>query len=76
MNTVTVYRSEGDRYRWRIQAGNSEIVDASTQSYVSLQACKKNMQRNGHPIPPPWQRGANSAITHDGGVTWKFSFDR
>jgi len=43
MTTIELYRNKFYRYRWRITAGNGEIIGASTQGYTRKVNMKKNL---------------------------------
>jgi uncharacterized protein YegP (UPF0339 family) len=37
--TFEVYQDESDEWRWRLKAGNSEIIATSSEGYVSKNDC-------------------------------------
>lgn len=43
MTTIELYKNRFDQYRWRITAGNGEIIGSSTQGYTSKENCMKNI---------------------------------
>jgi hypothetical protein len=42
MGTFEVYRDRSGNYRWRLRAGNGEII-ASSEGYSSRQSCLKGI---------------------------------
>ena len=42
MGTFEVYRDKSSTYRWRLRAGNGEII-ASSEGYSSRQSCVKGI---------------------------------
>lgn len=43
MTTIELYKNRFDQYRWRVTAGNGEIIGASTQGYTRKVNCIKNL---------------------------------
>ena len=41
--TVTVYKTKGGQWRWKIQAGNRRIIGASTEGYRQRTKCIANL---------------------------------
>jgi uncharacterized protein YegP (UPF0339 family) len=46
----TFYPDKRGGWRWKIQAGNNEIVDASSEAFVSEAGARENYERAGHDL--------------------------
>lgn len=44
----TFYRDQSGEWRWKRQAGNNEIIGASSEGFTSKFNCSYNAKRNGY----------------------------
>jgi hypothetical protein len=44
------YRDEAGEHRWKIVAANHEIVDASSEGFVTEGSARRNYERAGHDL--------------------------
>jgi len=47
---TTFYPDRKGGWRWKIQAGNNEIIDASSEAFQSEAGARENYERAGHDL--------------------------
>lgn len=47
---TTFYPDKKGGWRWKIQAGNNEIVDTSSEAFQSEAGARENYERAGHDL--------------------------
>lgn len=56
-----VYQDKGGSYRFRLKAGNGEVV-ATGQGYTTMAGAKRAARPcSGRPMGPPWSRSRPSS---------------
>jgi hypothetical protein len=46
----TFYTDDQGGHRWKIQAANNEIIDASSEAFESKEGARMNYERAGHDL--------------------------
>jgi hypothetical protein len=47
---TTFYTDDAGEHRWKIQAANGEVIDASSEGFVSEKGARTNYERAGHDL--------------------------